>query len=175
MTTRSSSRRERRVDRHAATTPRTSARRSASSARLAWLIALGAAALIGIAGLAIVTTSGSNDIQGGAAGPTSASSATLGNAPALPAFQATADDPAVGRAMPEVRGTSFDGSSVAIANDGRAKVLLFVAHWCPHCQREVPVVQAWLDGRGLEIRPSTSSPWRRRSTPPGRTTRRTRG
>ena len=53
--------------------------------------------------------------------------------------------------MPELRGTSFDGSSVAIANDGRAKVLLFVAHWCPHCQREVPVVQAWLDGRGLRL------------------------
>jgi thiol-disulfide isomerase/thioredoxin len=29
-------------------------------------------------------------------------------------------------------------------------VLLFVAHWCPHCQAEVPVVQAWLDSGRLD-------------------------
>jgi hypothetical protein len=28
-------------------------------------------------------------------------------------------------------------------------VLLFLAHWCPHCQREVPLVQGWVDGGGL--------------------------
>ena len=30
----------------------------------------------------------------------------------------------------------FDGADVAIANDGRAKLILFLAHWCPHCQEQ---------------------------------------
>jgi thiol-disulfide isomerase/thioredoxin len=46
---------------------------------------------------------------------------------------------------PEVRGSSFDGAPVAIAHDGRPKVVLFVAHWCPHCQREVALIQDWVD------------------------------
>jgi thiol-disulfide isomerase/thioredoxin len=38
---------------------------------------------------------------------------------------------------------------VSIAPGGDAKVLLFVAHWCPHCQREVPRIQAYLDENPL--------------------------
>ena len=67
----------------------------------------------------------------------------------LPGLVATTDDPAIGHPIPEVRGASFDGSPVAIKADGRPKLLLFLAHWCPHCQREVPVVQAWLDAGRL--------------------------
>ncbi|MGH8870883.1 MAG: TlpA family protein disulfide reductase, partial [Acidimicrobiia bacterium] len=26
---------------------------------------------------------------------------------------------------------------------------LFLAHWCPHCQNEVPVVQDWVDAGNL--------------------------
>ena len=36
----------------------------------------------------------------------------------------------------------------AITDDGKAKLVVFVAHWCPHCQREVPVLVRWLqDGK----------------------------
>jgi thiol-disulfide isomerase/thioredoxin len=35
------------------------------------------------------------------------------------------------------------------APDGRFTMVLFVAHWCPHCQREVPLVQQWVDQGGL--------------------------
>ena len=66
----------------------------------------------------------------------------------LPAFTATAPDSALGLPAPEVRGTDFDGRDVAIVNDGRMKVVLFLAHWCSHCQTEVPEVQAWVDGGG---------------------------
>jgi thiol-disulfide isomerase/thioredoxin len=66
----------------------------------------------------------------------------------LPADTDAANDPAVGMAAPELRGASFDGSPVAITDDGKAKLVVFVAHWCPHCQREVPVLVQWLkDGR----------------------------
>ncbi|MDE2991342.1 MAG: TlpA disulfide reductase family protein [Chloroflexota bacterium] len=66
----------------------------------------------------------------------------------LPAFSPTAPDRALGLPAPEVRGTNFAGSSVAIVNDGRLKAVVFLAHWCPHCQREVPDVQQWVDAGG---------------------------
>lgn len=66
----------------------------------------------------------------------------------LPADTDAANDPAVGKAAPELRGASFDGSPVTITDDGKAKLVVFVAHWCPHCQREVPVLVRWLqDGK----------------------------
>ena len=46
-------------------------------------------------------------------------------------------------------GQSFDGSPVEIRNDGRAKLIVFVAHWCPHCQREVPILADWLKSNSL--------------------------
>ena len=55
-------------------------------------------------------------------------------------------DPGVGRPMPELRGTAFDGQPVRIIRDGKPKVVVFLAHWCPHCQREVPRLAAWLRG-----------------------------
>ncbi len=59
---------------------------------------------------------------------------------ALPAYDSSAPDTAIGLTIPAVTGTNFDGTPVAITNDGKAKVLMFVAHWCPHCQREVPLL-----------------------------------
>jgi len=53
-------------------------------------------------------------------------------------------DPAVGRPLPEIRGAAFDGQAVAITRDGSPKLLVFLAHWCPHCQREAPLLVAWL-------------------------------
>lgn len=67
----------------------------------------------------------------------------------LPEFEATEGDPAVGMTLPEISGEDFYGEKVAIRNDGKPKVVMFLAHWCPHCQKEVPVVQAWLAEHGL--------------------------
>jgi thiol-disulfide isomerase/thioredoxin len=88
----------------------------------------------------------------GTAPPSGATAASPSNAGAnadLPAFASTTNDAAVGRPIPEVDGRSFDGTPVRIAADGRPKLIVFLAHWCPHCQREVPVVQAWLDANGM--------------------------
>jgi thiol-disulfide isomerase/thioredoxin len=60
---------------------------------------------------------------------------------ALPAFDSSAGtDPAVGTTIPTLSGASFDGTRLTVAPDGKPKVLLFVAHWCPHCDREVPLL-----------------------------------
>ncbi len=49
-------------------------------------------------------------------------------------------DPAAGMKAPGLSGTDFQGEEVSIPDDGRPKVIYFLAHWCPHCQQEVPMV-----------------------------------
>lgn len=67
----------------------------------------------------------------------------------LPFFDSAAADPAVGLTAPTVSGADWDGNDFTIGPDGRAKIIVMLAHWCPHCQAEVPVVQEWVDGGGL--------------------------
>jgi thiol-disulfide isomerase/thioredoxin len=50
----------------------------------------------------------------------------------------TNNDPAIGRTAPKLVGQGFDGQKVVVANTGTPRVVVFLAHWCPHCQREVP-------------------------------------
>lgn len=63
----------------------------------------------------------------------------------LPIFNPEAGDPTVGLEAPTVSGEDWNGEEESIEADGRAKILIFLAHWCPHCQAEVPVVQNWID------------------------------
>lgn len=67
----------------------------------------------------------------------------------LPRFGDSAGDPAVGTAAPRLEGQSFDGSSVEIGDDGRPKVVVFLAHHCPHCQAEVPRIVDWFGDNGV--------------------------
>ena len=67
----------------------------------------------------------------------------------LPFFDASAQDPAVGLTAPTVTGTDWNGNEYTIGADGRAKIVVMLAHWCVHCQREVPLLQNWVDNGGL--------------------------
>ncbi|MCL1601457.1 MAG: peroxiredoxin family protein, partial [Actinomycetia bacterium] len=58
------------------------------------------------------------------------------------------DFSAAGQVAPDVFGKDYVGNDVSITNDGIAKGVVFVAHWCPHCQEEVPRVQEWLNNGG---------------------------
>jgi thiol-disulfide isomerase/thioredoxin len=60
----------------------------------------------------------------------------------------TVDSTATGLPAPVVVGTDYDGNTVTIEDDGRPKAVVFLAHWCPHCQNEVPSVQRWLNDTG---------------------------
>jgi thiol-disulfide isomerase/thioredoxin len=61
----------------------------------------------------------------------------------LAGFPANGSDTAVGSTIPTLTGSSlFDGSKMTIAPTGKPMVIAFVAHWCPHCQAEVPVLVA---------------------------------
>jgi thiol-disulfide isomerase/thioredoxin len=64
----------------------------------------------------------------------------------LPQYDSTkSPDPGVGKTIPTLTGKSvFDGGSITIGPDGgtggkgKPQMIVFVAHWCPHCQAEVP-------------------------------------
>ncbi|NND04172.1 MAG: TlpA family protein disulfide reductase [Acidimicrobiia bacterium] len=69
----------------------------------------------------------------------------------LPPFQSTAGDTAIGETAPVVTGQDFDGNEVVVGEAGTPAAIVFLAHWCSHCQAEVPRVQEWLDnGGGVE-------------------------
>ncbi len=111
------------------------------------LIVFGAVAALLIAAIVL---SGEEPIgSGGEYGEPAISGTAL---PAMSgATSAVAADPAFGLVAPEVTGQDFDDSTVSITPDGTPKAIVFIAHWCEHCQREVPKVQSWLDsGGGVE-------------------------
>ena len=68
---------------------------------------------------------------------------------ALPTADLSGGDPFVGLTAPTVTGTDAEGNEYTIGPDGRPKIVVFLAHWCPHCQREVPVIESWLASGGL--------------------------
>lgn len=115
---------------------------SASSTRAVLAAAFVGVVLLGVAAVVLARGGGGD---GAPAGISQHRPVTITGSP-LPVFAGqTASDPAVGAPIPELRGKAFGGNEVAITRDGRAKVVIFVAHWCPHCQNEVPVVARWLD------------------------------
>ena len=66
----------------------------------------------------------------------------------LPAF-ASGTDPAIGIEAPVTVGTDYDGTAVTVGGGGGAtQAVLFVAHWCSHCQNELPEIVRWLDETG---------------------------
>lgn len=108
------------------------------------LIAFGA-----IAALLIVAILASGDEpigSGGEYGDPVVSGEAL---PAMPSnVSVVQDDPVNGMVAPEITGQDFDNGTVSITHDGTPKAIVFLAHWCSHCQAEVPRVQQWLDSGG---------------------------
>jgi thiol-disulfide isomerase/thioredoxin len=84
----------------------------------------------------------------GSGGTTGDGSVTVDGTP-LPQLEDPSDDPAVGEAVPAISGTDIDGQPLTIEPDGRAKMIVVLAHWCPHCQAEVPVIVDWVADGGL--------------------------
>ena len=59
-------------------------------------------------------------------------------------------DPALGETVPTLSGSTFDGSEIVL-EPGVPRLYGFFAHWCPHCQAELPKLTEWLrDGVGAE-------------------------
>jgi len=68
----------------------------------------------------------------------------------LPVFDAAGADLALGARPPAIAASHFDGTQVEVTpGDGTPKVLLFLAHWCPHCQAEVASLTDWFAAKGV--------------------------
>lgn len=66
----------------------------------------------------------------------------------LPLFSSTRVDGAAGMLAPTVSGEDFGGDAVVIDSTGQPTAVVFLAHWCPHCQAEVIAVTDWLESGG---------------------------
>ena len=116
-----------------------------NSKRWFWPVIIGGVAIVAI--LAIVL--GSRGGDGGNSGGTGATGSkhievakvvdVTGKA--LPEFQTSAGDAAIGERAPTLEGVDFSSAAVTVGgSSGKPQVISFVAHWCPHCQREVPII-----------------------------------
>ncbi len=152
---------------HSANRNRTAARVAAAEAQkpggstLPWILAAVGVVVVFALFLAIRASSSSSTTAsrpppaGSAAGTvvqgnlSTADVAVAGNA--LPAFpdKPGTPDPALGAKAPTLTGKGFDGSPLTVGGAGQPTVVMFVAHWCPHCQREVPALQAEFNQKGL--------------------------
>ena len=106
-------------------------------------IVVGVVALIAVALLIAVAMSG------GSSSSTTTNPAILESRPvtvagdALPALPDSGADPAVGLTVPKVSGQTFNGVDLSLPVSGKPTLTIFVAHWCPHCRKEVPLLTAW--------------------------------
>lgn len=106
--------------------------RPGSQANRFWIVLIGVVVVAGAVAVAVAAR-GSR----GGAGTEIASRVRVVGEP-LPAFRSGGDD-AVGRPAPGLVGRSPTGDPVRIRpRAGTPMVLAFLAHWCPHCQAEVP-------------------------------------
>lgn len=86
------------------------------------------------------TTANSTDGIGGL--PDSQPATVTGDA--LPSFESGGGaDPAIGLTAPVVDGLNFNGEKITLDGKDGAYMVVFLAHWCPHCNAEVPRLLDW--------------------------------
>jgi thiol-disulfide isomerase/thioredoxin len=116
-------------------------RRSVAVVTLTCALLLAACGSSGGSGASSTTT-------GGAGGDHEYGTITVSGTP-LPRYTDGIDDPAKGKTIPAVKGENFAGDPTEISpTTGKAQMIVFLAHWCPHCNREAPRLAAYLKGNG---------------------------
>lgn len=128
--------------------------RERAASRPGWLIPILAVAAVVLVAGAAIALSGTAPTEGALPSAVASAPGAAGDAPvitgqSLVRFDPATADAAVGQVAPTVAGTSFDGSRVTLGGSGRPAIVVFLAHWCSHCQAEVPLVQAWINSGGL--------------------------
>ena len=106
---------------------------------------VGAIIAIIIGGAAIVAISSSGSESSTSSDNISEFSDITVTGDALPIFDSasTATDASIGMTAPIVSGKGFTGTEITSDGAGTPTLLVFLAHWCPHCQREVPLLVQW--------------------------------
>jgi thiol-disulfide isomerase/thioredoxin len=110
--------------------------------------------VLGLAGIAVALSGGDDSSESATTAPsgdveeTRKVSVSGDVVPTLDA--ALADDPAIGTAFPTIEGQAFDGTPITVGGptDGPTMVV-YLAHWCPHCNAEVPELIELNDSGGI--------------------------
>lgn len=103
-----------------------------SGKKIAWIVA----GVVALAAIVAALSAESGDVQ--AYGEV----AVAGEA--LPRYEPGPTDPAVGTPAP-----SITGETVSVVPGSSPTIVLFLAHWCPHCQAEVPRLTRWVENNGM--------------------------
>lgn len=112
----------------------------------AFMLGILAILVIGLAAVALVVTNREGvDLDSPQTAAVEIEGTPLESMPNAGVSVDPASDPAIGAEPPQVSGTSFNGGDVTITDDGRAKAIYFLAHWCAHCQAEVPRIVELID------------------------------
>ena len=100
-------------------------------------------AVVAVVAIAAVVLTGGDDDDGGSAGDAPVfGTVTLEGEP-LPQGEFP-DDPSVGQPVPTLRGQDYAGNDTAIVPGADGPLMIVVmAHWCPHCNAEVPLLVEW--------------------------------
>lgn len=126
--------------------PRRTAPAAARSSRTPLIVGAAIVALVLVAAVAAVmlsTAGSSGGLQEPATNPISVSGT------GLPTFNDPSSDAAVGQEIPALTGTDLAGEAMTIAPGDGPMAIVLLAHWCSHCQAEVPVLVDYLADSGM--------------------------
>ena len=113
--------------------------RGGTSGKAIWTIG---AIIVGVIAVAAIVSVTSSSDPASAPGTTSEFSDVTVTGDALPPHNSDATDTAIGMTAPVLTGKGFSGNLVT-TTPGTPTLLVFLAHWCPHCQVEVPLLVEW--------------------------------
>jgi cytochrome c biogenesis protein CcmG, thiol:disulfide interchange protein DsbE len=125
------------------------------------LLIAGIVAVVAIIGVIVAVVVGGGDDGGDSSGAVDPYRPVSVSGQPLPEFSpeirsGAVDDPAIGQPVPIVSGVDYEGNATTIdpAADGPTMIVL-LAHWCPHCNAEIPRLNEWRDSgeipEGLNI------------------------
>lgn len=134
---------------------------SSSARKFPWIWVIVGLLVVAAGGIAVLSSGGDEEVTVGTAAPDGESSSpgevqpvSITGDPLAP-FAETAGDAAIGMQAPTLVGFSFDGQPVRIEPTGSPTMVVFLAHWCPHCNNEIPVLNEWREAGlvpdGLEV------------------------
>jgi thiol-disulfide isomerase/thioredoxin len=137
----------------AKTTPGVTNPNQSSSSNTLFIAAIAAVVVVGLGVVAVLAT-GRGDGESTVQAAAETAEVTVegeGLAPLERGLQVSdpTNDPTIGTQAPTLVASGYDDAPVTIGPDGNPKVIYFLAHWCPHCQRELPAIQDLIDAGEL--------------------------
>lgn len=125
------------------------AKASAGGSKLWMWVTIGVVVAVAIVGVVIATSGSDSPAATDGSTVTTVATGVIDSQPvtvtgtALPDFQTTGTDAAIGLTAPTLDGLDFSNQKMTVDPSKGPYMLVFLAHWCPHCNAEVPRLLDW--------------------------------